>query len=68
MEGVTPSRDTVTEMGSFNPVEGGDEEAKKGTSDNPEHREPGFVPVDQIPDGAMNPEEALLAKEEAEQE
>jgi len=41
-------------------------EHKFGTSDNPKTREGKFVSVDQIPDTGLNPEEALLAKEEGE--
>ena len=39
---------------------------KFGTSDNPQTREGKFVPVDQIPDTGLDPEQVLLAKEAGE--
>jgi hypothetical protein len=63
MEGITTSRDARSEIREGTGSEGHEDELH-GTSDNPRHLEPGFVAVDDLPGNEMNPEQALLAKEE----
>ncbi len=38
------------------------------TSDYPIHREPGFIPVENIADQHLSPEDAIIAKEEADEQ
>ena len=68
MEGISPSRDALSEMRRSSGGEYYVDELR-GASDNPrsENKQPGqesFVPVDQIPDQG-DPEEILIAAEEA---
>lgn len=67
MSGLKPNLEGLGGINFGRPVDFEDSEydAKKGTSDNPRYGGDYFS-ADEVPSESLNPEEALLAKEEKE--